>query len=365
MDTVKISIVLPVYNAERFIAKTLDSLIVQTYSNIEVVCVNDGSKDESLKVLEDYAQKDARIKVFSQENQGPGAARTKALDNSTGSYIMFCDADDWYEPTMCEEMLKIISENDVDFAMCDTSIYNEDGNVVRMDDLSYYILPFDGKVMFAGVHEKDLVNATLWSKIFKKDMIDANKIYFPVNSMHDDDIFILQYLLHSKSAYFYGKKLYNYNRRTSDSIMAKATERQALRPDYAYSMQNLYFKMVEEKQFDKFRSEFTFFYKKYLGYSYFNLRADLRPAFFVEARDFLKSSMLDVTQIPLKHFVENDLTSINLHFHIVTPETINIIKRKLLIRKIINFLTLGKYGRVRRSVEFLQGVLSRIENEKA
>ena len=91
----KISAILPVYNVEQYIKDSLDSIINQTMDDIEIICVNDGSLDNSLQVLEEYAQKDARIKIISQENQGQGIARNNGLKIANGEYITFIDPDDW------------------------------------------------------------------------------------------------------------------------------------------------------------------------------------------------------------------------------------------------------------------------------
>ena len=93
----KISAILPVYNVEQYIKDCLDSIINQTMDDIEIICVNDGSLDNSLQVLEEYAQKDARIKIISQENQGQGIARNNGLKIANGEYITFIDPDDWVD----------------------------------------------------------------------------------------------------------------------------------------------------------------------------------------------------------------------------------------------------------------------------
>ena len=119
---------MPVYNAERFLPDTIASLLVQTHKNIEILCINDGSVDRSMEILNHFSQQDSRIRVFNQKNSGPAAARNLGLANATGEYLMFCDADDTYEPEMCEVMLRALIENDVDFAMCDANVIEYDDN---------------------------------------------------------------------------------------------------------------------------------------------------------------------------------------------------------------------------------------------
>ena len=114
----KISAILPVYNVEQYIKDCLDSIINQTMDDIEIICVNDGSLDNSLQVLEKYAQKDARIKIISQENQGQGIARNNGLKIANGEYITFIDPDDWVDVDMFEKMYKSAKKFDSDYVFC-------------------------------------------------------------------------------------------------------------------------------------------------------------------------------------------------------------------------------------------------------
>jgi glycosyltransferase involved in cell wall biosynthesis len=215
----KISIIIPVYNAEKYLQKCLDNLINQTLQDIEILCINDGSKDKSLSVLQEYAKKDERIKVFTGENQGPAKARNTGLENAVGKYIMFCDSDDWYEPTMCEEMYNCIEKEKVDIVMCDCDVVEIEANHLRnKSDVDYVRLTSKG---FHDVSKNCFVKipCTLWNKIFKKSLIDKYKISFPNGYLHDDDAFIRQYWSISLSYFGLNKKLYNYALR-GNSIMS-------------------------------------------------------------------------------------------------------------------------------------------------
>lgn len=115
MNTPLVSIIVPVYNTEKYISECLHSLIQQSYSHIEIIAVDDGSTDNSLKILNDISAKDKRLKVFSQPNQGVSAARNLALSKATGEYIMFVDADDWIDSSTIEECLQTIGDTDICF----------------------------------------------------------------------------------------------------------------------------------------------------------------------------------------------------------------------------------------------------------
>ena len=110
----KVSIIIPVYNAEKFLKKCLDSIVNQTFKDIEIICVNDGSKDNSLSILKEYQSKDSRIVIIDKENAGVSAARNDGIRKSTGEYITFVDSDDWLELNGIESIYKIITEKNVD-----------------------------------------------------------------------------------------------------------------------------------------------------------------------------------------------------------------------------------------------------------
>ena len=127
----KISIVIAVYNAEKYLHKCLDSLVNQTLQDIEIVCVNDGSLDSSLDILNKYAQKDGRFKIISQENQGPGVARNCGVHQATGEYLMIADPDDWFELDACELAYNQITKNKNDMVFFGyQSFYEENAEIV-------------------------------------------------------------------------------------------------------------------------------------------------------------------------------------------------------------------------------------------
>lgn len=205
-----ISIIVPIYNAETYIPKCLNNLLDQTLIEIEILCIDDGSRDTSLKILQAYAAKDNRIQVFTQENQGPSVARNKGLDHAAAPFLMFCDVDDWYAPTMCRDMLKTLESHNVDLVMCDVEIIEEDQNHHRSNkDIAYHKLKLFGYLVLDN-QVKSQINSLLWNKIFKRDLIERYNIRFPEGYEREDGAFILQYLGVAKTFFGLNKKLYNY-----------------------------------------------------------------------------------------------------------------------------------------------------------
>ena len=218
----QISIIIPVYNSEKYLEKCLESMLNQTFKDIEVICINDGSTDNSLKILEEYKNKDSRIKVINNKKQGPGLSRQCGLNNvdPASKYLMFCDSDDWYEPDICEKMYNAIEQQNVDIVMCDTNVHiiEDDYNNDRLNGCIS-----NRKIKLIGYQHIDETNiykisSLLFNKILKLDIIKKYNITFPDAKMHDDSTFIFQYLLLIKTYYGVDEKLYNYAYRKNSLV---------------------------------------------------------------------------------------------------------------------------------------------------
>ena len=123
MQNPKVSVIIPVYNSSEYIRHCLDSLLSQTLEDIEILCVDDGSTDDSLSILEEYSRKDERVRVLTQENAGAGAARNHGLREARGKYLSFLDSDDYFEPDMLEKARKYIIHYKADFVVFGSDQY--------------------------------------------------------------------------------------------------------------------------------------------------------------------------------------------------------------------------------------------------
>lgn len=213
-----VSVIVPVYNGEDTIECCLDSLMRQSLPNIEVICVNDGSTDNTLDILSNYEKKFNNIKVVTCKNGGRSIARNVGIEKCRTKYIMFCDDDDFYSPDMCRKMVNAMLNNDVDIAICGTNIkYNAHDEMRRSDEV-YYGLKFSGarRIDDRVIESTDV---SVWNKIFKREIIEQNSIRFPEKLNNEDYFFYNAYMSVSVSAYFLREKLYNYIRQ-EDSIMS-------------------------------------------------------------------------------------------------------------------------------------------------
>ena len=231
-----ISIIIPAYNTEKYLDKCLQSMLNQTFKNIEVICINDGSTDNSLQIMKKFAQKDKRFVVIDKPNTGQADCRNIGLELAKGSYIMFCDSDDTYQPNMCKKMLNTLIKQKVDLVNCNTNINVEAGHKRPKSNLDYK------KLLFRGKHKMTLemrkkINVILWNKIFKKSLINQYNIRFPKGYENDDDAFVFQYCTVAQSVYGLKDKLHNFLAR-DNSVMDKVFKNKNIGKKYdrLYSM---------------------------------------------------------------------------------------------------------------------------------
>lgn len=177
-----ISVIVPVYNAENYIAKCIESILEQTYNSFQLIVVNDGSSDNSPAICNSYAEKDSRITFVSQENKGVSAARNAALDVSRGDYITFVDSDDYIVPDALERMLDYLREYDADLCICG---YILDNNI-RKKIITTYETPkvFSGAEILKEYISTCNISSMLWAKMYRSSLFES--IRFPLNKIHED-----------------------------------------------------------------------------------------------------------------------------------------------------------------------------------
>ena len=223
----RVSIVIPVYNSEAYLAETLESVAAQTYTDIEVILVDDGSTDKSGQICEEMAERDARFRYYRVENGGPSTARNIGISYATGEYIGFCDSDDLIDPSMYQTMVAYMEQHSADIVFCD--IYSErdqrrfgfpwsDGTVFQGDEIGQTLV-----AAFVGNESDNAPDIPLWGSVvrclFKADVIESRAVSFP-DDIHfaEDLVFTLQYLREAERAVICDRAFYYY-RCNSASIM--------------------------------------------------------------------------------------------------------------------------------------------------
>lgn len=193
---IAISIVIPVYNIEKYIGECLDSIINQTFKDFEVICVNDGSKDSSLEILNQYAQKDSRIKIITQENGGSGSARNNGLRHAQGKYVQFLDGDDYFEPEMLEILYNLAESHQAEIAVCSSRKVDDDGNITESKNpnspLNLNLIPFNKVFNYKDFPDDifTLTGTAPWNKLYLREMLTKNNLTFPKLTGPDDMCFV-------------------------------------------------------------------------------------------------------------------------------------------------------------------------------
>lgn len=161
-----VSILSPCYNVEKYLPKCLDTIIGQTYSNLQIVLIDDGSKDGTWEIMQEYAAKDSRIEIYHQENQGVATTRNNLLDKVKGDFVFFVDSDDWVELTMVESLLGIQKQSDADIVVCDM-VKND--NTSDLSDKSY--ISYNKEQIVKAFLEHKWLNGSLWNLLRRRRFV--------------------------------------------------------------------------------------------------------------------------------------------------------------------------------------------------
>ena len=218
----KISIIIPVYNLEQYITKCLDSVIKQTYTNLEILIIDNNSSDKTLEICQQYALKDSRIKVLNQPIRGASNARNLGLENATGDYIGFVDGDDYIDRNMYQLMIDKLTEFDTDFVICNAYIITPKETKIRI----HFNHEKVGKVLTGNdIFEYIFSNSgVLWNTLIKRKNIENLK--FETNIGYgEDQLFLFESLKRIQTAIILDKPLYYYlSSREGSVVFSKANE---------------------------------------------------------------------------------------------------------------------------------------------
>lgn len=234
----KVSIIIPIYNVEQYLVKCLDSVVNQTYKNLEIICVNDCSPDNSSEILKEYAAKDNRIKIINhKKNGGLSAARNTGMDNATGEYIYFLDSDDWIDSDYIEKMVNKIIETDADIVI-DKNVITEKENFSAPYKHPSHKEEYTNNFITKDEIVNIMVNA--WSKMLKTDFIRRKNLRFPEGYINEDLYFHYIALAQTDKAYFFDGANYHYLSR--DAGISKTEENKDIETMKIFSLLYDYFK---------------------------------------------------------------------------------------------------------------------------
>lgn len=245
---VAVSVIIPVYNAEKYIRQCLDSLLNQTCRNIEIICVDDGSTDKSPLIIEDYVARDPRFKLVRQQNKYAGVARQNGMSVAKGSYFAFMDADDFVEPDMLEKMLASATTYGSDIVVCGVKIYRDATGItqdapwlLKKEFLKGTRSDCFKPVDILGKHLYDFVTIAPWAKIFRADFVRQRELTWSKLPHANDVFFVGSALAQAQSMSVVDEPLVNYRDR-EDSISHNKNKRV---DQHYYAYGELYRKLLE------------------------------------------------------------------------------------------------------------------------
>ena len=257
MPNKKVSLIIPVYNTAYYLRRCLESAVSQTYANMEIICVDDGSTDGSEKIVDEFAAGDERIIAIHQENRGESNARNSGLKIASGDYIGFMDCDDWIELDMYESLVAALEAEDADMAIA--GFYREfeetgEPRITVQNEKEVEPKAFDGKMLLRYLYERDAYRtfAYIWDKLYKREIIyngeDGPILFDESIKLGGDVLYLAQCALHTKRAVYVDRTFYHYLQRADSGCHMPDLDR---RQDNIRAYQ-IVKKIFEEKQVEPF-----------------------------------------------------------------------------------------------------------------
>lgn len=247
--TPKISIILPVYNTGKYLTQCLDSVVRQTYKNLEILCIDDGSTDGSEIILDKYLCIDDRIKVIHQKNGGESNARNTGLKMMTGMYVGFIDCDDWIEPDMYARLITVALEKKVDIAA--SSWYKDTGDVCKKIQNQSFVSkePFGREALLGYLYKRDYYSgfAYIWNKLYRRELFYNKEgdlqLFDEDLALGGDVLYLGKLALKAKSASYIDEAFYHYNQRQESGCHTSDLKK---REDWLEAYQRLIAHMFDE-----------------------------------------------------------------------------------------------------------------------
>ena len=235
-----VTLIIPIYQAEQYLNNCLETIVHQTYDNLEIILVDDGSTDKSSLLCDEWAMKDTRIKIIHKKNEGRSIARNVGLNNATGDYIVFVDSDDWISNTMIEKLIKNLECTNADMSICQFINVFSDGRMKKNTTFNSGIKLFNRKEFFSLLLKDDVITNHLWRVLFKRKMISGVK--FP-SQMDFEDIYTMPDLVRLCKKIVYTDDAEYFYRFNDKSIVHRVNVNQYY--DHYLAITRSYYRIVE------------------------------------------------------------------------------------------------------------------------
>ena len=352
---ITLSVIIPIYNAEKYLRKCLDSLICQSMQEMEVICVNDGSKDNSLAILREYEKKDKRIIVVNQQNEGPASARKAGFHASKGKYIALVDADDWIEKDIYSEVIDKMELVDADIGIFNwyinngvrqTSCISIDKEIVIDDKETIYKLSLAALSGRANPIIKERHDGWPWDKVYKRKLLeqiaDDGKLFIDTTRHYDDSYFNIRVFNISQRILLSGKYGYHFRRDNVESMTSRYYDTLPSMQDFLHynevgkecGFDELYYKAMNTMIVNLF---VTYIVKRHYFHRYNKRKFILQ---IKEIHNLIKGNYTEECYFPIKEamkkcnpeWIENRIMRFLVKKHLVSVLTLYICSRVSLLK---------------------------------
>lgn len=292
---IKVSVIVPIYNVEEYIKECIDSIINQTYKNLEIILVNDGSKDKSIEIVNEY--EDSRIKIITKENGGLSSARNRGIEEATGEYIFHVDGDDFIETNVIKNLVNKLNkyDEDIDVIVGDLTLWTTNTKKVWKDSLLNEGQIYTGKQY---LEEHFFVGKGCYSscnKLWKRSLYIDNGIRHPLEiSLGEDSNTVVRLMYNAKKIVKLNMSIYNY--RINPNSMTKLKNKKLIEYKKSIEILKKYFSMKNDSNFFQYYElAYTFFtlYSQVLTFSYKYLKLN-KMTNYIEIKDLLKKDIKKV-----------------------------------------------------------------------
>ena len=302
--TAKISVIVPIYNTERYLQETLDCITSQTLKDIEIILINDGSTDNCLNICKKQAEKDSRIKIFSQDNSGVAVARNRGLELASGDYIIFLDSDDIFAPNLLHELYNQALKTSADITICREKRFSENE---KLKEIEWYksdsLIPKE-EVFSIANYNKYILNFCIlwpWDKLYKRSFLQRIKAKYPTERLleaSEDLVFVGETLVKAESISMVNEYLINHR--------YHHTSLEALRNKYAASkaLEKLYLILVKTNLYSKVEQSFKNLVLSYMFWHYSVRKNDQKEVRKIARKTMIKYKLFSK---PNEYYYEPEL----------------------------------------------------------
>lgn len=313
-----ISIIVPIYKVELYINKCIDSILNQTYTNLEIILVDDGSPDNCGRICDDYKKRDSRIKVIHKKNGGLSEARNYGIDLSTGDYILFVDSDDYIHKNMCKILLEKANKYDVDIVSCNLiEIYPDNSSknnkqIIDTEEKVFSNIKMIEQYFFNYTVDLNVV----WNKLYRRKIFfNKERLRFPVGKLHEDNYMIYKFYYYANRILVIKDILYYYVRR-ENSITSNITEQSIIDRTKAGIEEYNFAKNINKKKFRQMVLAHSInVYMGLINFS-FSLKENLNSSYFLNLyrREIINHTILFNPYVNIKTYLKYLIIKLHLEY---------------------------------------------------